>query len=72
VSALLYGGAYAAVSVAPDLRYNLWTMLAVMIGGCAAIAGRGKREKIGKVRLFAAFAPAVAVMLMEMTVLVAG
>ena len=30
-SALLYGGAYAVVSVAPDLRYNLWTMLAAAL-----------------------------------------
>jgi hypothetical protein len=31
LSALLYGGAYAIVSVAPDLRYNLWTMLAAAL-----------------------------------------
>lgn len=30
-SATLYGGGYLVVSVAPDLRYNLWTMLAAML-----------------------------------------
>lgn len=39
-SALLYGGAYAAISVAPDLRYNLWTMLAGMAGLCFLLAER--------------------------------
>jgi hypothetical protein len=31
LSALLYGGAYGVVSVASDLRYNLWTMLAAAL-----------------------------------------
>jgi hypothetical protein len=31
LSALLYGGAYGVVSVAPDLRYNLWTMLSAAL-----------------------------------------
>lgn len=39
-SALLYGGAYAVVSVAPDLRYNLWTLLAVMVGLAVLLAER--------------------------------
>jgi hypothetical protein len=38
LSALLYSGAYAVVSVAPDLRYNLWTMLAAALA--LAIAAR--------------------------------
>jgi hypothetical protein len=37
-SALLYGGAYGVVSVAPDLRYNVWTMLAAALA--LAIASR--------------------------------
>ena len=31
LSALFYGGAYLVASVAPDLRYNLWTMLAAAL-----------------------------------------
>jgi hypothetical protein len=30
-SALCYGSGYALISVAPDMRYNLWTMLAAML-----------------------------------------
>jgi hypothetical protein len=33
-----YGGGYAAISVASDLRYNLWTMLAAAIALVVAIA----------------------------------
>ncbi len=42
LSALLYGGAYAIVSVAPDLRYNLWTMLSAALA-LAIAAGRSCR-----------------------------
>jgi hypothetical protein len=40
LSALLYGGAYLVVSVAPDLRYNLWTMVAALLGLVVALAER--------------------------------
>jgi len=45
ISALLYGAGYAAVSVAPDMRYNLWTMTAVMIASVFALGDfrRGAR-----------------------------
>lgn len=36
-SSLCYGGAYAAVSVASDLRYNLWTMVAAMVASVFAL-----------------------------------
>lgn len=36
-SAILYGGAYALISVAPDLRYNLWTILAAMLATAFAL-----------------------------------
>lgn len=73
VSALLYGGAYAAVSVASDLRYNLWTMLAVMIGLAVAIAdARQAKLSIGKARRYGAFAPAMIVMLLETVALAMG
>jgi hypothetical protein len=73
MSALLYGGAYALVSVAPDLRYNLWTMLAVMAGGAVAFADRRAAVKsIGKWRLYSAFAPAAIAMVLEMAALLIG
>jgi uncharacterized membrane protein YvlD (DUF360 family) len=69
-SALCYGGAYAVVSVAADLRYNLWTMIAVMIGLAIAFADtRHEGLSIGKARLCSAFAPAAMVMLLEMAAL---
>jgi hypothetical protein len=37
-SALLYGGAYAVAGVAPDLRYNNWTMMAAMLALLLALA----------------------------------
>jgi hypothetical protein len=72
-SALLYGCAYAAVSVAPDLRYNFWTMLAVMIGLAVALGdGRRALAVIGRRRLIYAIAPLIAVSALEMGALVAG
>jgi hypothetical protein len=72
-SALLYGCAYAAVSVAPDLRYNFWTMLAVMIGLAVALAdGRGALAVIGRRRLTYAIAPLVAASVLEMGALTVG
>ena len=45
ISALVYGAGYGAVSVAPDMRYNLWTMTAVMIASIFALGDirRGAR-----------------------------
>jgi len=63
-SALLYGGGYALVSVAPDLRYNLWTMLAVMMGLAIALA---ERASVGRMRLVSACLPAVLVTIVEMS-----
>lgn len=61
-SALFYGGAYAPISVAPDLRYNLWTMLATMIGLAIALP---ERAAIGPRRRLVAVAPLIAAMLVE-------
>ena len=61
-SALCYGGAYALISVAPDLRYNLWTMLAVLVGLAIALP---ERAALGAGRRLVAVAPAIAAMLME-------
>ena len=49
-SALLYGSAYAAVSVAPDLRYNLWTMAGAMLALLFALPWL-RPAQTGRVRL---------------------
>jgi hypothetical protein len=72
-SAIFYGGAYIMISVAPDLRYNLWTMIAAMIGMATAFAdSRLPGVAIEKRRLRAAFAPTAIVMILESVVLAIG
>lgn len=66
-SALLYGGAYALVSVAPDLRYNLWTMLAAMVGLAIVLP---ERAALSWRRRLAALAPVVLVMISELVALI--
>jgi hypothetical protein len=66
VSALAYGGAYALVSVAPDLRYNLWTMLAGMTGLCFLFA---ERPALPRWRWALAIAPLVMVTAIELAAL---
>ncbi|MFP5456680.1 MAG: hypothetical protein ACLGHK_14455, partial [Alphaproteobacteria bacterium] len=68
-SALAYGLAYAVVSVAPDLRYNLWTLFAVMIGGAIVIA---ERAHIAGDRWKVALLPAIVVMKLEVIALLIG
>jgi hypothetical protein len=69
VSALLYGGAYALVSVAPDLRYNLWTMLAAMLGLAFTLA---ERAVLSRRRQLLAVIPAALTVLVELIGLAAG
>jgi hypothetical protein len=38
LSALMYGLGYAAVSVASELRYHFWTMLAALVAACVTAA----------------------------------
>lgn len=61
-SALLYGGGYALVSVAPDLRYNLWTGLAA--GAAWILAWPETRT-----RRMRALAPAAVIALVELAAL---
>lgn len=68
-SALLYGLAYAVVSVAPDLRYNLWTLFTVMVGGAIAFA---ERAHIAGDRWKMALLPAILVMKLEVIALLVG
>ena len=65
-SALIYGGAYAVVSVASDLRYNLWTMLAGLIGIAIVFAERGKLRPL---RSLVAVVPLIVVVALELRAL---
>ncbi len=61
-SALLYGAGYLVFSVASDLRYHLWTMLAALVA--ALIAGDDlRRARPDRTRVIFATAPVVAVTL---------
>jgi hypothetical protein len=66
-SSLGYGGAYAAVSVAPDLRYNLWTMIAAMIASVLALADIRAGARPGRGLIAAAITLVFAVIAIEMT-----
>ncbi len=70
-SSLAYGAAYAVVSVAPDLRYNLWTMLAAMIGLVLAAAA-WRRGGVTRGRLLLAAAPAAIAVAGEVAALALG
>lgn len=72
LSSLGYGGAYAAVSVAPDLRYNLWTMLAAMIAMVLALADIRAGARPGRGKSVAAIALVIAVIAIEIAGLMVG
>jgi hypothetical protein len=69
LSALLYGAAYGVVSVAPDLRYNLWTMLAAALA--LAIAA-GDLAKVPRRRLIWSGAAIGGVVLLETSWMLLG
>ena len=66
-SSLCYGGAYAVVSVSTDLRYNVWTMLAAMLGLAIAVA---ERSALSWPRRAVALVPAMLVIVVEIVGLV--
>ena len=61
-SALLYGGGYLVLSVASDVRYHLWTMIAALAAVVIA-ASDGRRVRVSRRRLLLATAPVVVVTL---------
>ncbi|MBD3760719.1 hypothetical protein [Rhizorhabdus sp.] len=69
LSALLYGAGYALISVASDLRYHLWTLLAAMLGLAVTLA---ERAAISRRRAMLMIAPVLIVAIVEMGALVAG
>ena len=63
-SALMYGLSYLGVSVAAELRYHLWTMLAAAIATVVALADLGRGSAFPRWRLWAALAPPAIVVLL--------
>ncbi|MBU3078633.1 hypothetical protein [Sphingomonas quercus] len=63
-SVLLYGLAYAVASVAPDMRYNFWTMLGAMMALAVAAGDLRERRWLG-----VALIPAVVAALIELAAL---
>ncbi len=53
LSALLYGGAYLVVSVAADMRYNVWTMVAAQLA-LALAAGEWRAARVARWRIVVA------------------
>jgi hypothetical protein len=57
LSGLLYGLGYLPASVACELRYHLWTILAVLIAALIAGADMGQGAWPSRQRLLAAMTP---------------
>jgi hypothetical protein len=71
-SVIFYGSAYALVSVAPDLRYNFWTILGSMMALVVLCAELGSGAAIPAGRLWAASIPAIATVIAEFGALFAN
>ncbi len=61
LSALLYGLGYLPASVAAELRYHLWTMLAALIAALLALADLRGGAAVSRARLWGAAAPLIIV-----------
>ena len=64
LSGLLYGLGYLPASVASDLRYHLWTMLATLLAALIAADDLAWGGRPGRARLIAAAAPVVLITLL--------
>jgi hypothetical protein len=63
LSALMYGLGYAAVSVASELRYHLWTMLAALVAACVTAADLSQANVERRRFVLAALPPAIVIVL---------
>ncbi|CAN5224760.1 hypothetical protein BH10PSE14_BH10PSE14_39210 [soil metagenome] len=61
LSALLYGLGYLPASVASELRYNLWTMLAALVAAAIAVADLRGAGLVSRNRFIIAATPLVVV-----------
>ena len=60
-SSLLYGFGYLVFSVAAEMRYHLWTMIAALLAAVLVIGDLVAGSRIARVRIWLAIAPAVLV-----------
>jgi hypothetical protein len=63
-SALLYGFGYLVFSVAAEMRYHLWTMVAALVAAVIAAGDVAGGSRLSRTRIFVAMAPAVIVALL--------
>lgn len=68
-SVILYGSAYAIVSVAPDLRYNFWTILGTMMALAVRWPELISVSGLPRWRLWVASMPCILVVAAELTAL---
>jgi hypothetical protein len=64
LSSLLYGLGYLFVSVAAEIRYHLWTMIAAMIAGAFVAHDVWTKPNISRRRMFVAGFPVVVVIIL--------
>jgi hypothetical protein len=62
-SSLLYGFGYAVFSVAAEMRYHLWTMIAALLAAVLAAGDIVAGLKLSRIRFSAAVAPVIVVAL---------
>ena len=65
VSALLYGLSYLPLSVASELRYHLWTIVAALLAAVIAGAEIAKGPRPSRLRFALALAPVLTVGLLS-------
>jgi len=63
-SSLLYGFGYAVFSVAAEMRYHLWTMIAALLAAVLAVGDVVAGLKLSRIRISLALAPALVVALL--------
>jgi hypothetical protein len=64
LSSFLYGAGYLFVSVAAEIRYHLWTMIAAMIAGVFCAHDLWKKPNISRRRIAIAALPVVVVIVL--------
>jgi hypothetical protein len=63
LSALTYGAGYLVISVASDLRYHMWTMMAASVAGMIAVADVLETRSIDRRQIIIAALPLLVVTL---------
>jgi hypothetical protein len=64
ISALLYGFGYLVFSVAAEMRYHLWTMIAGLLATAIAAGDFAAGLRVPRIRVLLALAPAIVIALL--------